>query len=102
MEAYMAVLVTVDIPAAAGGSAEEAARWAERNKRDLPATPGFIFHADGPTETGWRLVQVWESEEDVMRNFNENVRPQLPPDAPANPMRVQPLSNFITARGPKA
>ena len=93
----MAVLVTVDLPAAAGGSAEDAAQWAERNKRDLPTAPGFIFHADGPTETGWRLVQVWESEEDVTRNFNERVRPQLPPDAPAIPMRVEPLSNVIKA-----
>jgi quinol monooxygenase YgiN len=24
---------------------------------------GWIFHAAGPTENGWRVVEVWESQE---------------------------------------
>ncbi len=24
---------------------------------------GWIFHAAGPTEDGWRVVEVWESQE---------------------------------------
>jgi hypothetical protein len=24
---------------------------------------GLIFHAAGPTEDGWRVVEVWESQE---------------------------------------
>ena len=26
---------------------------------------GWIFHAAGPTEDGWRVVEVWESQEAV-------------------------------------
>lgn len=24
--------------------------------------PGLLAHASGPTETGWRIINVWESE----------------------------------------
>jgi quinol monooxygenase YgiN len=24
---------------------------------------GWLFHAGGPTEDGWRVVEVWESQE---------------------------------------
>jgi hypothetical protein len=42
---------------------------------------GFVSHAGGPSpKGGWRVVEVWESEEDGKTWFEENVRPTLPPD----------------------
>ena len=42
---------------------------------------GFISHAGGPSPTGgWRVVEVWESEEDGRIWFEENVKPNLPTD----------------------
>jgi hypothetical protein len=42
---------------------------------------GFISHAGGPNPTGgWRVVEVWESEGDGQNWFDENVKPNLPPD----------------------
>lgn len=29
--------------------------------------PGLISHVSGPTENGWRIINVWESEEDFRR-----------------------------------
>ena len=47
----------------------------------MRASKGFISHAGGPSPTdGWRVVEVWESEEDGDKWFDENVKPNLPPD----------------------
>ncbi len=48
---------------------------------------GWIFHAAGPTEDGWRVVEVWESQEAADAYFqgrlgqvlqNEKVSPGQP------------------------
>lgn len=95
----MAILAIVDIPADRGGAAAEAEQWAAHNARDLPEARGFVVHADGPTETGWRLVQVWDSEEDLQRFFDENVKPYLPPGAPSlvDVQRIYQLAHVVMA-----
>lgn len=51
----------------------------------LGAAKGFVSHAGGPSPTGgWRVIEVWESEEDGNKWFDENVKPNLPPDVIAN------------------
>ena len=46
----------------------------------MRSAKGFISHAGGPSpSSGWRVVEVWESEEDARKWFEENVRPNLPP-----------------------
>ena len=53
----------------------------------LRAAEGFIAHAGGPSpEGGWRVVEMWESEEIAQAWFNENVKPNLPPEI--NPNRT--------------
>jgi hypothetical protein len=48
-------------------------------KPGLQAAKGFISHAGGPSPNGgWRVVEVWESEDDGQTWFEENVRPNLP------------------------
>ena len=45
----------------------------------MKASKGFVSHAGGPGPTGgWRVVEVWESEEDGRAWFDENVKPNLP------------------------
>ena len=47
----------------------------------MRASKGFISHAGGPSPTGgWRVIEVWESEEDSQKWFDESVKPNLPPD----------------------
>jgi hypothetical protein len=47
----------------------------------MRSSKGFISHAGGPSPSGgWRVVEVWESEEDGKKWFEENVTPNLPPD----------------------
>jgi hypothetical protein len=46
----------------------------------LQSAKGFISHAGGPSPNGgWRVVEVWESEEDGVAWFEANVKPNLPP-----------------------
>lgn len=47
----------------------------------MRASKGFISHAGGPHPSGgWRVVEVWESEDEGRAWFEENVKPNLPPD----------------------
>ena len=63
----------------------------------LQAAPGFIAHSGGPNPAGgWRVVELWESEADGQRWFDENVKPNLPPDIV--PQRTyHPLHSAFTA-----
>ena len=38
---------------------------------------GRIFHVAGPIEGGWRVVDVWESQEAVNKFFQELLGPAL-------------------------
>jgi hypothetical protein len=46
----------------------------------MRASKGFIAHSGGPNPSGgWRVVEIWESEEDGETWFGDNVKPNLPP-----------------------
>lgn len=62
----------------------------------MRASKGFISHAGGPSPAGgWRVVEVWESEEDGQTWFDENVKPNLPPDIVPD-RRYYPLHTAFT------
>ena len=46
----------------------------------MRASEGFISHAGGPNPAGgWRVIEVWETEEHGKKWFDENVKPNLAP-----------------------
>src|SRR6266542_2905334 len=57
--------------------------------------PGGIFHVAGPTENGWRVVDVWESEE-VLRTFVEGTLMPLLKDMKLPPPQVSPWPAYNT------
>ena len=60
------------------------------------AAKGFISHAGGPNPSGgWRVVEIWESEEDGQTWFDDNVKPNLPPDIVPN-RTYHPLHTAFT------
>ena len=73
----MAVLMIGDVP----NMTEDAyAGMVGQLKPVMLASKGFIAHTGGPgPDGGWRVVEIWESEEDGQRWFDENVKPNLPP-----------------------
>jgi hypothetical protein len=74
----MAVLMIGEVP---NLTEEIYGSMLEQMKPRLQAAPGFIAHSGGPHPAGgWRVVEMWDSEEDGQRWFDENVKPNLPPD----------------------
>ena len=62
----------------------------------LRAYDGFISHAAGPNpDGGWRVVEVWESEAQGQKWFDENVKPNLPPGVVSD-RRYFPLHTAFT------
>ena len=69
----MAVAVMVDNPNGSRDVYEEVRRRLGSTK---PA--GGVFHIAGPSpKGGWRVVEVWESEEQADRFFHEHLVPAL-------------------------
>jgi hypothetical protein len=55
---------------------------------------GILFHAAGPTDTGWRVVDVWESPETFER-FGEVIGPVLQEVGMPGEPQVFPLQKFV-------
>ncbi len=69
----MAIAMMVDNP---DGSQELYARM--RKQLDLEAPAGGILHVAGPSPNGgWRVIEVFESEEDARRFEKERFGPAL-------------------------
>ncbi len=89
----MAVAMMVDNP---GGSQRD--YDAVREKLGLETPAGGIFHVAGPSSNGgWRVIEVWESEEDARRFVKERLLPAfeavgapLPP-----PPQFWPVHNYM-------
>ena len=73
----MAVLLIADVPDL---TEEVYAGMASQSTPLMRASKGFICHAGGPNPAGvWRVVEIWESEEDGQNWFDHNIKPNLPP-----------------------
>ena len=89
----MAVLMTGRVP---GMTAEIYDGVASNAMPKLKEAKGFISHAAGMGDDGvWTVVEVWESEEDSQRSFEQNVKPNLPAGV-APDRRYRNIHNFVT------
>jgi hypothetical protein len=57
---------------------------------------GFISHAGGPVAGGWRVVEMWETQADADRWFEEMVKPNLPPGVSPD-RKYEPLHTVLKA-----
>jgi hypothetical protein len=53
-----------------------------------PAPPGLILHVAGPTDEGFRVIDVWETQEAWQRFQSERVAPAIA--ALGGPARPEP------------
>ena len=69
----MAVALMVDNPEGSQEAYEQI-----RAELGLEKPAGGIFHIAGPSPNGgWRVIEVWESEEEANRFFQERLFPAL-------------------------
>lgn len=89
----MAIAMMVDNPEV---TQEIYDRVRERLGLEKPA--GGIFHAAGPSpDGGWRVIEVWESEEDAKRFVKERLLPAFEAvgAAPPPPPQFWPVHNYM-------
>jgi heme-degrading monooxygenase HmoA len=73
----MAVLMIGEVPAL---TEEVYAGMIGQLEPVMRSSAGFISHAGGPSPSGgWRVVEMWESEEESEAWFKAHVEPNLPP-----------------------
>jgi hypothetical protein len=90
----MAVAMLIDNP---NGSKEIYEQLRERIGLDKPA--GGIFHVAGPSPNGgWRVIEIWESEEDAKRFLAERLGPasEAVGASPPPPPELWPVDNYMT------
>jgi hypothetical protein len=91
----VAVAMMVDNPE---GSEELYEQVREQlNLGDKPA--GGIFHAAGPSPNGgWRVIEVWESQDDADRFFKERLAPAFEAVGAAGRPQPEfwPVHNYMT------
>jgi hypothetical protein len=94
----MAIAAVFDVP---GGTQEEhdaATRELGPAGESLAGAPGLLFHAAGPTADGWRVIEVWESQEAMNRFMQEQVMPAMQ-RAGVNrqpSVQVMPVHQYLT------
>jgi len=63
----------------------------------MKSAQGFVSHANGPVPGGWRVIEVWDSEDDFNAWFEANVKPILPEDTPMPSVKLDQLHHAFTA-----
>ena len=72
----MAILMTAEVP---GMTQEMVDGMTAQLMEQQKAQPGFVIHANGPAEGGWRVTEVWEAQENWDSWFEGTIKPNLPP-----------------------
>lgn len=62
----------------------------------LRSSDGFISHAAGPFDGGYRVTELWEPAEAHRAWFEGHVRPLLAPDATPPTITTQPITTIAT------
>ncbi len=82
----MAVAFLFEIPGADTATYDMVMGRLERADVNAPNPPGFIAHIAGPTDEGYRAVDVWESAEQAGAFYGtplfQNALSVLPPVTP--------------------
>jgi len=59
----------------------------------VEGTPdGLVVHVAGPTDDGWRIIDVWESEEHYARFQSGTLAPAVAQATPSAPFQGAPLA----------
>jgi hypothetical protein len=97
----MPIVVVVEGPGLSREQYEETVRMLTGGKvrLDLPSdwpVPGLLAHIAGQGANGWRVVDVWESEEAFQR-FGEKLMPVLKQAGVQATPEVYPVHTFVSA-----
>jgi heme-degrading monooxygenase HmoA len=89
----MTIMMTSDMPGTSQGEYEQ---LAAALLPVLQAADGFIAHAAGPVEGGYRVTELWESEAAHSAWFAAHVAPAMPPGAILPIITTRPITTIAT------
>ena len=94
----MAVALVMDFP---GGTRDDYESVIAKMELGGRMAPGGLFHAAGPTDDGWRVVDVWESMEQFQRFAEQRIMPLTAAQgmAPPNVRHVEVRNTMEGDRG---
>jgi hypothetical protein len=72
----MPILVIAEVP---GQTAEMYDGMLAALGTPIRQAKGFIAHFAAATDTGWRVMELWDTQDDANRFFATHVHPHLPP-----------------------
>ena len=82
--------------AARRSSTKRSTRRRSATRWDLEPPAGLIVHTSGATSSGWRIFDVWETNDDFERFNNEIIMPAVEGmGLPEIPPQVYELTNVI-------
>jgi len=90
----MAVLMTAELP---GATKEMIDGMFAQLKEPQQKAQGFVVHVNGPTLTGWRVTEVWDSQADFESWFDSHVKSAFPEGAPMPSITFDELNAVLTA-----
>ena len=97
----MPIVAVVEGPGLTREKYEESVRklTGGKGRLDSPAdwpVPGLLAHVAGQGAKGWRVVDVWESEE-AFRRFGEKLAPVLKSVGVEATPEIYPAHTFVSA-----
>lgn len=93
----MAIAVVIDYEGASADQYDALVREMGIVGQPASAIAGLILHAAGPTAGGWRVVDVWESEEELERFRQDRLMPaaEKVPGIPRPQVQVVPIHRMM-------
>jgi hypothetical protein len=70
----MAIGLRIEFP---GGTQEQYLAIHDHMDIEIRPPDGLIFHASGPVEVGWRVLDFWHSRNHFDRFLDERLRPAM-------------------------
>ena len=90
----MPVLMTAHLP----GATKEMIDGMRPLREPIRNAKGFILHAHGPAPGGWRMTEVWETQDDFEAWFEASIKPLVPADGPIMPsITIDQLNEILIA-----
>ena len=89
----MAIAVVIDLAGVTAAQHDALVAAMGLDGQPVTAVPGLVFHVAGPTATGWRVIDVWETEADLDRFQRERLGPAAAQigGLPAPQVQVMPV-----------
>jgi quinol monooxygenase YgiN len=71
----MPIAMVFDLPGFTQDHYEQIRGAVAPGNRASDISTGLLYHVAGPTDGGWRVIEVWESQEVADRFFQETLAP---------------------------